>query len=129
MRRQRGFTFIELMVVVTIIVILITMAIPQYQKQVLRSREAVLKSDLFTMRISIQQFMYDKQVAPRTLDDLKTGGYLIEVPVDPITGSNTTWKTVPEDAASAVSQGDSGIGNVHSGSTKIALDGTHYSDW
>lgn len=129
MRRQRGFTFIEIMVVMVIIVLLITMAIPIYQKQVIRSREAVLKSNLFTLRVSIHQYMFDMQRAPHSLTDLQAAGYLKDVPVDPITGSNSTWKTDPEEANSIVESNDPGIGDVHSGSPKIALDGTRYSTW
>ena len=117
------------MVVVTIIVLLATMAIPIYQKQVIRSREAVLKSDLFTLRVSINQFMFEYQKAPRSLSDLAAAGLLKEVPIDPITGVNTSWKTVPEDSTNAANQDEPGIFYVHSGSNKIALDGTHYSDW
>lgn len=129
MRRRRGFTFVELMVVVTIIVLLITMAIPMYQKQVIRSREAVLKSNLYTLRISISQFMYNQQKAPRTLDELVSEGFLKKVPVDPITGKNTTWKTVPEATVNMLDTDAPGIADVHSGSTEIGLDGTHYSVW
>lgn len=116
------------MVVMVVIVLLITMAIPIYQKQVIRSRETVLKSNLFTLRFSINQFMFDQQKAPHSLDDLQTGGYLKEVPNDPLTGSNGTWKTVPEDA-NPMSDTEPGIRDVHSGSSGIGLDGTHYNTW
>ncbi|HWC97106.1 MAG TPA: type II secretion system protein [Candidatus Sulfopaludibacter sp.] len=129
MRRQRGFTLVELMVVVTIIVILLTMAIPMYTKQTTRSREAVLKSNLFSMRMAIQQYIYDHQAAPHGLDDLVSAGYLKEIPVDPITGLYNSWKPVPEDSANAMDTNNPGIGDVHSGSTKIGLDGTHISEW
>lgn len=128
-RGRRGFTFIEIMVVVTIIVLLLTMAIPIYQKQVIRSREAVLKSDLFTLRVSINQFMFEQQKAPRSLSDLQAAGFLKEVPVDPMTGASTSWKTIPEDSTNTLNQDEPGIFYVYSGSNKIALDGTHYSDW
>jgi general secretion pathway protein G len=129
MRRQRGFTFIEIMVVVTVMVLLLLMAIPIYQKQVIRSREAVLKSDLFTLRVCIHQFMFQQQKAPHSLEDLQSAGYLKEVPIDPITGSSGTWKTEPEDAVNTMDSNEPGIGDVHSGSTKLALDGTHYNTW
>src|SRR5581483_3323458 len=99
MKRQRGFTFVEIMVVCVIIVLIISMAIPVYQKQVTRSREAVLKSDLFTMRIAIHQYKFDQQKAPAKLEDLVSGGYLKELPIDPITKSRTTWKPVQEDSS------------------------------
>lgn len=128
-KRRRGFTFIEIMVVVTIIVLLITMAIPIYHKQVIRSREAVLKSNLFTLRMAIHQFMFEHQKAPHALDDLVTAGYLKEMPMDSITSSRSTWKTIAEDSNNAVDRDETGVFEVHSGSTQIALDGTHYSDW
>jgi len=128
-QRQRGFTFVEIMVVAIIIVILITMAIPIYQKQVIRSREAVLKSNLFTLRVSINQYMFDRQMAPQALNNLVDGGFLTQVPIDPITGVNNTWKTVQEDGANGMNPGAAGIFDVHSGSNKIALDGTRYADW
>lgn len=124
-----GFTFVELMVVVAIIVILITIAIPTYQKSVIRAKESVLKNNLFTMRTVIDNYTYDKQKAPQSLQDLVTEGYLREVPVDPMTGSNQTWKVIMEDATQAVNQDNPGIWDVKSGSDKMALDGTTYSDW
>lgn len=124
-----GFTFVELMVVVAIIVILITIAIPTYQKSVIRAKESVLKNNLFTMRTVIDNYTYDKQKAPQSLQDLVTEGYLREVPVDPMTGSNQTWKVIMEDATQAVDQDNPGIWDVKSGSDKMALDGTTYSDW
>lgn len=116
------------MVVMVVIVLLITMAIPIYEKQVIRSRETVLKSDLFTLRVSINQFMFDQQKAPRSLDDLVTGGYLKEVPVDPLTKSQGTWKTVPEDS-NPMSENEPGIRDVHSGAPGNGLDGTPYNTW
>jgi general secretion pathway protein G len=127
--RRRGFTFIELMVVMAIVVILITMAIPLYVNNLTRSREAVLKSNLFAMRIAISRYMFDNGKAPKSLEDLQTAGYLTAIPLDPITGARTTWKTAPEESNMVVDQDSPGIGNVHSGSQKTALDGTHYYDW
>jgi general secretion pathway protein G len=127
-RRIRGFTFVELMVVVTIIVILITMAIPVYQKSIARARESVLKNNLFTLRTVIDNYTYDKQKAPQTLQDLVSEGYLREVPLDPMTGTND-WRIVREDATQAVDQNDPGIWDVHSSSDKPSLDGQPYSNW
>lgn len=123
----RGFTFVELMVVVSIIVILITIAIPIYQRSILRAKESVLQNNLFTMRTVIDNYTYDQQKAPQSLQDLVTGGYLRAIPIDPITGSNQTWQTVQEDPDKAVDQMNPGIWDVHSGSDKVALDGTPYS--
>ncbi len=126
---RRGFTFVELMVVVTIIVILISMAIPAYQKSILRAKESVLKNNLFTLRTVIDNYTYDKQKAPQSLQDLVTEGYLRDIPQDPMTGSNQSWRTVLEDATQAVDQSQPGIFDIKSGSDKIGLDGTPYSDW
>ena len=127
--RRRGFTLIELMIVMAIIVILIGMAVPYYQKSILRSRETVLRSNLFSMRSMIDEYSFDKQKAPQTLDDLVHEGYLREVPKDPITNSNDTWRLVMEDAGQSVNQTEPGIFDIHSGSDKTGLDGTPYADW
>jgi len=128
-RRRRGFTFVEIMVVITIIVILISMAIPIYQRSILRAKESVLKNNLFTMRTVIDNYTYDKQKAPQTLQDLVTEGYLQKIPLDPIVGDNTSWRTIMEDAAQSVNQSEPGIFDVKSSSDKTGLDGTAYSDW
>jgi general secretion pathway protein G len=127
-QRRRGFTFVELMVVVTIIVILITMAIPVYQKSITRARESVLKNNLFTLRTVIDNYTYDKQKAPQTLQDLVSDGYLREVPLDPMTGTSD-WRIIREEASQAVDQNDPGIWDVRSSSDKPSSDGQHYSDW
>ncbi len=127
-RRVRGFTFVELMVVVSIIVILITMAIPIYQRSIIRAKESVLQNNLFTLRTVIDNYTYDKEKAPQSLQDLVSEGYLRAIPIDPMTGSNSTWKTVMEEASQSVSQAEPGIFDVKSGSDKIGLDGTPYSE-
>jgi general secretion pathway protein G len=127
--RTRGFTFVELMVVVTIIVILISMAIPIYNRTIIRSKESVLRSNLSTLRQVIDNYTYDKQKAPQTLQDLVNEGYLLKVPVDPMTGSNQNWRLIMEDASQSVSQTEPGIFDVKSTSDKISLEGTPYSDW
>jgi general secretion pathway protein G len=128
-RRRRGFTFVELMVVLSIIVVLITMAIPIYQKSIIRAKESVLKNNLYTLRTVIDNYTYDKQKAPQSLQDLVTEGYLREVPMDPMTTSNQTWKTIMEDYSQTVNQDQPGIWDVRSGSDKMGLDGTPYADW
>jgi general secretion pathway protein G len=128
MRRLRGFTFVELMVVLTIMVILITMAIPIYNRSIIRAKESVLKNNLFTLRTVIDNYSYDKGKAPQNLQDLVTEGYLQKLPMDPMTGSNQTWRTVMEEASQSVSQSEPGIFDVHSGSDKMSLEGTAYSD-
>jgi len=127
--RARGFTFVELMVVLTIIVVLITMAIPIYNKTIIRSKEAVLRQNLFTLRTVIDNYTYDKMKAPQSLDDLVREGYLREKPYDPMTGSNDSWKTIMEDPGQSVDQNEPGLWDVKSGSDKMSLEGTPYSDW
>lgn len=128
-RGRRGFTFVELMVVITIIVILVTMAIPIYQKSIIRAKESVLHTNLNTIRTVIDNYTYDKEKAPQNLQDLVTEGYLRAIPIDPMTGSNSTWRTIMEDASQSVSQTEPGIFDIKSGSDKIGTDGTAYSDW
>jgi general secretion pathway protein G len=129
LKRLRGFTFVEMMVVITIIVILISLAIPIYSRSISRANESVLKSNLFTLRTVIDNYTYDKQKAPPTLQDLVTEGYLRAIPMDPIMRSNQNWRTVMEDASQSVSQSEPGIFDVKSGSDKMGLDGTPYSEW
>jgi general secretion pathway protein G len=125
---RRGFTFVELMVVITIIVVLVTMAIPIYQKSIIRAKESVLKNNLFTIRTVIDNYTYDKQKAPQSLNDLVSEGYLREVPQDPMTQQHD-WKTIMEDATQSVNQSEPGIFDIRSASDKMGLDGTPYSEW
>ena len=125
-----GFTLVELMVVLTVILILATMSMPLFQAAIVHAREAVLKDDLFTLRKLIDEYTMDKQSPPASLDDLVEAGYLRGgVPVDPFTGSNQTWRTDIADVPFNPSQPTSGIVDVHSGSDQTALDGTPYSSW
>ncbi len=127
--RRSGFTLIELMVVMAIVAIIVSIAVPMYQKSIIRSKESVLRNNLFTLRTVIDEYTYDKQKAPQTLQDLVTEGYLRAVPVDPITGSDSNWRTVMEDATNATSQNEPGIWTVQCGSDAKSLEGTPYSDW
>ncbi len=128
-RLRGGFTIIELMIVLTIIGILVGIAIPTYQKSLIRANETVLRSNLFTLRTMIDEYTYDKQKGPQTLQELVDQGYLREVPMDPITKSNSSWKIIMEDALSSVSQTEPGIFDIRSGSDKKSLEGTMYSEW
>ena len=128
-RWRRGFTMIELMIVMAIVVILISIAVPLYQKALLRAKESVLKNNLFTIRTVIDEYTYDKQKAPQALQDLVTEGYLKEVPIDPIAGNNTSWRIIMEQAMQSVNQTEPGIFDVKSGSDGKSLEGTPYSEW
>jgi general secretion pathway protein G len=128
-RRRFGFTLVELMIVMAIIAILMSVAIPIYSRSITRSKESVLKNNLFTMRTVIDEYTYDKQKAPQTLNDLVSDGYLRQIPVDPITGTADSWKVIMEDASNTVNQSEPGIFDVRSSSDKISLEGTPYSEW
>jgi len=126
---RRGFTLIELMIVMAVIAILVSIAVPVYNRAITRAKESVLRNNLFTMRTVIDEYTYDKQKAPQSLQDLVSEGYLRAIPVDPITGSSDTWKVIIEDTLNAVNQTEPGIFDVRSGSDKTSLEGTAYSDW
>jgi general secretion pathway protein G len=120
---------LELMVVIAIILILVTIGIGQYQKSILRAREAALKQDLSVMRHAIQQYTLDKEAAPQSLDDLVSAGYLGAVPVDPITRTKD-WQTVSEDVLLSPDQTTTGITDVHSSSDQVSpFENTAYSSW
>ena len=127
--QQRGFTLIELMVVISIIVILLSLAIPNYSGSILHARETALRQDLYTMRSLIDQYTLDKQKAPQSLQDLVDAGYIKELPKDPFTNSRETWVPVTDDSIQSPDQTDPGIIDVHSGSDQTASDGTAYSTW
>lgn len=126
--RSRGFTLIEMIIVISLILILLSIAIPIYNRSILRAREAVLRQDLFSLRQVISQYTLDKQKAPQSLDDLVAAGYLRVIPPDPFTGT-ANWTTDQEDTLMAVDQQEPGIVDVHSASSGAASDGTTYSSW
>src|ERR1039458_9888111 len=125
---KRGFTLIEMMIVMAIIVILIAVAVPFYQKAITRAKESVLHSNISAMRSAIDEYSFDKQKAQGSLQDLVKDGYLHDVPKDPIAQTND-WKIIMEDAGQAVNSSEPGIFDIRSTSGKISLDGTHSSDW
>ncbi len=126
---SRGFTLIELMIVISIILILMAVAIPNYQQSVLHARESVLRQDLYVIRSAIDQYTLDKQKAPQSLQDLTSANYLKEIPIDPMTRSADTWETVQEDSLMAIDQQQPGIVDVHSGSQATSSDGSAYNTW
>ncbi|HKW75678.1 MAG TPA: prepilin-type N-terminal cleavage/methylation domain-containing protein [Terriglobales bacterium] len=128
-RFQRGFTLIEMIIVVAIISILVSIAVPVYQQHLLHAKEAVLKEDLYSMRNAIDQYSQDKGKAPQDLNDLVTAGYLRILPKDPFTNSNSSWQPVQEDVLTSVDQTEPGISDVHSGSNSTSSEGTAYSTW
>jgi general secretion pathway protein G len=128
-RRQSGFTLIELMIVMAIIGILATLAIPSFVVAVKHAREAVLKEDLQTMRSAIDSYTMDKQKAPQSLDDLVQDGYLKVIPEDPMTHSKDSWVTATSDAMYSIDETEPGVDDVHSGSQDTAANGETYSSW
>lgn len=127
--RNDGFTLIELMIVMTVISILMSVAVPMYTKALTRSKETILRQNLFTMRTVIDEYTYDKGKAPQTLDDLVQAGYLRKIPIDPISGTDQGWRIIMEDASNSVNQAEPGIFDVRSGTDKTSLEGTPYSEW
>jgi general secretion pathway protein G len=127
-QRAAGFTLLEMMIVVVIMGILMSIALPIYKQSIVRSREAVLRNDLFQLRSLISQYTLDKEKAPQSLDDLVQAGYIKVIPKDPMT-NEANWEVVQEDVLLTVDQQDPGIDDVHSASSETSSDGTAYSTW
>ncbi len=126
---SRGFTLLELMIVMTIILILATVGAGRYEQSVISSREAVLMSDLATMRKAIQDYTQDKEAGPQSLDDLVSAGYLREIPTDPMTRAKD-WTTETDELLLSPEQTSTGISDVHSASDQVSpAKGTAYSSW
>ena len=126
-KRHAGFTLLELMIVISIIIILASITLPQYQRTIMHTRETVLKDDLRKMRSLIDQYAADKGKLPQSLDELVSSGYMREVPIDPFTGQKDWSITTGEDPNS--SEGEQGMTDVHSASAETSTEGTPYSEW
>ncbi len=127
-RRQLGFTLLEMIVVISIILILLSFAIPNYVRSIQRSKETVLRDDLFQLRQLIDQYTMDKSAAPQSLDDLVSAGYIRAIPKDPIT-NETNWVVDQCETYMSLDQSQTGICDVHSAAPGQASDGTEYSSW
>ncbi len=126
-KRHAGFTLLELMIVISIIIILASITLPQYMRTIMHTRETVLRDDLRKMRSLIDQFAADKGRLPQSLDELVSEGYMREVPIDPFTGQKDWAITTGEDPNS--SEGEQGMTDVHSASAEVSTEGTPYSEW
>lgn len=126
---QRGFTMVELLIVISMIVILASMGLAQYRNSVIRAQEATLKEDLFRMREAIDQYYADRNKYPSALDDLVSEGYLRTIPTDPFTNSKDTWQAINAEANVNDTTAQPGIYDVKSGSEETSLEGTKYSEW
>ncbi len=127
-KRSRGFTLIEMLVVISMILILLSIALPMYNQSLLRAREARLHQDLKTLNDAVDHYSLDKGHAPPGIEDLVSSGYIKFIPED-ITGSNTTWQPEPEDTEHPWDPNQTGIGSIHSGSNEISSRGDTYSSW
>jgi general secretion pathway protein G len=128
-RRSAGFTFVEMMVTVTIMVIILAMAIPTLSRSIQRAKESVLRNNLTTLRHVLDDYCYDKAKCPQSLQDLVTEGYLRAIPSDPMNNYSTDWQKVLEDPTNSVDQQEPGIWDVRSMSDRAGLDGKPYSEW
>ncbi|NOR50289.1 MAG: prepilin-type N-terminal cleavage/methylation domain-containing protein [Desulfuromonadales bacterium] len=127
--RQCGFTLIELMIVMSIIGILVSIVVPNYQRHLIKAREAVLMEDLYQMRRAIDAYFADHISYPESLDDLVANKYIRDLPRDPFTQATDTWEEVPPVPSIEGDLAEGGLENVHSGSDLVGLNGIPYRDW
>ena len=125
----RGFTLLELMIVLSLIVLLASIGLMQYRSTVQRGREAVLAENLYRMRDAIDQFHVDKGKYPADLSELVSAGYLRSIPLDPMTNSTESWQLIPAEPDPSNPTADIGIYDIKSGSEALGLDGRKYADW
>jgi general secretion pathway protein G len=124
-----AITAVSMLSAIAMVAVLVSIALPIYTRSIQRSKESILKNNLFTLRTVIDEYTYDQHKAPQTLQDLVSHGYLRRVPMDPITGSAETWKRMMEDSTNTVNQMQPGIFDIRSGSELTSLEGTPYSQW
>lgn len=128
-RRSRGFTLIELLIVMSVIGILASIAVPSYQRSLIKARESVLMEDLYQMRRSIDAYYADHARYPETLTDLVENKYLRDIPTDPFTKSKESWEEVPQSFSLEGDVAEGGVADVRSGSPVVGLNGTPYREW
>jgi general secretion pathway protein G len=128
-RGQHGFTIIEMIIVIFMIMILMSIAIPRYQQSIVRAKESALRQDLYHLRNAIDAYTQDKQKAPQAMEDLVTAGYFRELPKDPFTNSSQTWQPIMEDVLTAIDQQEPGITDVKSGAQGSDSEGKPFSDY
>ncbi len=126
---QQGFTLIELMIVMSIIGILASIVVPNYQRSLIKAREAVLMEDLYQMRRAIDAYFADNISYPESLGDLVANKYIRDIPRDPFTKSTNTWEEIPPTPSAEGELAEGGVENVHSGSDLVGLNGIPYRDW
>lgn len=126
MRRARGFTLVELLVVMAVVALLLSLATPRYLRQVDHAREAALRQNLAALRLALDQYFGDKGRYPERLEQLVDARYLRRLPEDPMTHSAATWQVVVQPGQPDASPG---IVDVHSGAAGLGSDGTEYGTW
>jgi general secretion pathway protein G len=129
LRNDGGWTLIELFVVLSIVVVLASLAMNQYRNSIRYAREAALRSNLFLMRDAIDQYYADKGRYPESLQTLVSESYIRAIPLDPFTSMTDSWITVPADPEPGAGSASPGIYDVKSGSLDSAMDGSRYGDW